>query len=97
MRTSSEEIRQALSDYRDAVDIACQMEQELFIAEKNYEIHGNDETSDDRDAATQNLISVTVQHMHYQFELMKATKTLDVLIELAKVEVGNDRLLRRAS
>lgn len=92
MRTSSEEIREALASYCDAIDIACQMEQELFIAEKQYEAAAEDNAKvglDDElsmDAVTQSLISVTHQHIHYQFELMKATKTLDTLLELAKVE-----------
>lgn len=98
MRTSTVEIREALTNYRDAVDIACQMEQELFIAERQYEAaieevnRGSQDDIQRIDNASQHMISITAKHIHHQFELAKMTKTLDILIELAKLEVASDRL-----
>ena len=96
MRTSSEEIREALEAYRLAARESASASSGSYMSEALFESVPDDADETTRNNLAQQVVTATVIDIECQFDLMIATKTLDTLIELAKVEAANDRLRSRA-
>lgn len=96
MRTSIVEIREALENYRTAVNDAASASSGLYMAEVMF--NAIPEYADERvrNNLMEELTTATVVDINCQFDLMVASKVLDVLIELAKLEIANDRLRQPA-
>ena len=96
MRTSSEEIREALEAYRLAARESASANTGRYMSETMYNAMPDNTDETTHDNLTQQVIAATVVDIDCQFDLMIAAKTLDTLLELAKVEAANDELRKRA-
>ena len=86
-------VEQALITYKDVVNEVAQASIELYVAEGVYEANIDNDNEDVIEGALQGLISARIQDINLHFELVKASKDLEIAVELAKIE-GMSRIGR---
>ena len=85
MAVIPDRVKTALAEYAEAADASIQASQQLYLAEKGYELANQSDEQDTRENAAQFVVRTTLDDMTAQFTLMKKREILRTLVELAKV------------